>query len=218
MARKKLLSEGEIRQFMKLANLRPIAQQRLNEYGMGSMPPGQREDEELPGDEGPMDLGADDEAAPEAPLDVDMAPEDDLAAMEDEGGAEVDEELAQQLAQGFADVMADVLGVAVEVEGDAMPDAMDDEVVDDMEAAADVAPEGGEESGADMMGGMEDEDEDPVGGRDMYESQDKIVAEVAKRVAARLQRESRKEQMVDQLAERIMKRLTNKKVDIFVKL
>ena len=166
MARKKLLSEGEIRQFMKLANLRPIAQQRLNEYGMGSMPPGQREDEELPGDEGPMDLGADDEAAPEAPLDVDMAP--------------------------------------------AMPDAMDDEGVDDMEAAADVAPEGGEESGADMMGGMEDEDEDPVGGRDMYESQDKIVAEVAKRVAARLQRESRKEQMVDQLAERIMKRLTNK--------
>ena len=41
MARKKLLSEGEIRQFMKLANLRPIAKGRLSEMGY----PAQRDDE-----------------------------------------------------------------------------------------------------------------------------------------------------------------------------
>ena len=43
MARKKLLTEGEIRQFMKLANLRPISRDRLSEYGMM---PGQRDEEE----------------------------------------------------------------------------------------------------------------------------------------------------------------------------
>ena len=43
MARKKLLTEGEIRQFMKLAHLRPIGKKRLSEYGAGY--PGQRDDE-----------------------------------------------------------------------------------------------------------------------------------------------------------------------------
>ena len=33
MARKKLLTEGEIRQFMKLANLQPIQKARLSEMG-----------------------------------------------------------------------------------------------------------------------------------------------------------------------------------------
>ena len=65
MARKKLLTEGEIRQFMKLANLRPLGQSRLSEmgaggYGGGEMEPGQRDDEM--GDEMPAD---------------DMAPEGD---------------------------------------------------------------------------------------------------------------------------------------------
>ena len=202
MARKKLLSEGEIRQFMKLANLRPIGQGRLDELGPGM-------EEELPGDEGPMDPAAEMAPPEEAPLEEPVGDEMPMDDLGDEPGAEVDEELAQELAQGCADVIGDVLGVAVEVEGDA---AAPEEVEDiDMEAVSDVAPEGGEESGADMMGGgMEGElDEDPPGSR-MYESQDQIVAEVAKRVAARLQRESRKEQMVDTLAERIMKRLTNK--------
>jgi ethanolamine utilization protein EutQ (cupin superfamily) len=38
--------------------------------------------------------------------------------------------------------------------------------------------------------------------------EERLVAEVSKRVAARLQSQTRKEQVVDQLAERIMKRLT----------
>ena len=58
MARKKLLSEGEIRQFMKLANLRPIGQDRISEMGgvYGSADqPGDRDsdsDEDEDDDEG----------------------------------------------------------------------------------------------------------------------------------------------------------------------
>ena len=51
------------------------------------------------------------------------------------------------------------------------------------------------------------EEEEEVPGNTMYENQEQIVAEVAKRVAARLEGNKKKEQMVDQLAERIMNRL-----------
>ena len=46
MARKKLLTEGEIRQFMKLANLRPIGEERLSEMGGGYMAGARDDDEE----------------------------------------------------------------------------------------------------------------------------------------------------------------------------
>ena len=67
MARKKLLTEGEIRQFMKLANLRPIGQQRLSEMGgmPTSMPGARDEDEELRDELGATEdeLGAEDALA-----------------------------------------------------------------------------------------------------------------------------------------------------------
>ncbi len=91
MARKKLLTEGEIRQFMKLANLRPISRDRLSEYGMGM--PGQRDEEEEEfdpeaagaeeGDE-EMDLGDDEEMDLGGEEDMEM----DLGA-EEEGGGEM---------------------------------------------------------------------------------------------------------------------------------
>jgi len=204
MARKKLLTEGEIRQFMKLANLRPVGQHRLNEFApdMGAE---EEEDVELPGDEGPMEMDPEMEELP---------PEEDLGGPEEELDVDpaVGEEVAQDLAKGFADVMRDVLGVAVEVEGDAGEELEPEEDLElDPEAGLeDVAPEGGEEVGGDVggMGMGPPEDELPPGNSAMYENQDQIVAEVAKRVAARLQRENKKAQMVDQLAERIMKRLT----------
>ena len=204
MARKKLLTEGEIRQFMKLANLRPVGRTRLNEFAP-DLGPEEEEGAELPGDEGPMEMDPEMEELP---------PEEDLGPPEEELDAApaVDEEVAQELAQGFADVMRDVLGVAVEVEGDAGEELEPEEDLElDPEAGLeDVAPEGGEEVGGDVggMGMGPPEDELPPGNSAMYENQDQIVAEVAKRVAARLQRENRKAQMVDQLAERIMKRLT----------
>jgi hypothetical protein len=202
MARKKLLTEGEIRQFMKLANLRPVGQHRLDEFAPDM---GAEEEEEgpgFPGDEGPMEM---DPEVEEMPPEEDLGmPEEDLDA-----GPAIDEEVAQELAQGFADVMRDVLGVAVEVEGDAGEELEPEPELDPEADPMDDALEGGEEFGADAggmaMGG--DDDELPPGNT-MYENQDQLVAEVAKRVAARLQRENKKTQMVDQLAERIMKRLT----------
>ena len=68
----------------------------------------------------------------------------------------------------------------------------------------------GDDMGPEMELGAEEEEEELPGGRDMYENQDDIVNEVARRVAARLQSENDKSNMVDALAERIMKRLTSK--------
>jgi hypothetical protein len=77
MARKKLLTEGEIRQFMKLANLRPAGKQRLSEMGY----PAQRDDDM--GDEMPMD----DEGPPgEGEEDVEMDMDMEMDAAPDEGG------------------------------------------------------------------------------------------------------------------------------------
>jgi|TARA_R110000824_G_scaffold276252_1_gene464790 hypothetical protein len=205
MARKKLLTEGEIRQFMKLANLRPVGQHRLNEFAPDLGAP-EEEGAELPGDEGPMGPMDMEPEVDEMPPEDDL---DDLGGEELDDGPAVDEEVAQELAQGFADVMRDVLGVAVEVEGDAGEELEPEPELEPEVGPMDDAPEGGEELGADAggmaMGGEEDE---LPPGNSMYENQDQIVAEVAKRVAARLQRENKKAQMVDQLAERIMKRLT----------
>ena len=72
MARKKLLTEGEIRQFMKLANLRPLGKERLSEMGYGM--PGARDDEM--GDEMGMEMdaemGADDMGDEDVEMDMDM--------------------------------------------------------------------------------------------------------------------------------------------------
>ena len=78
MARKKLLTEGEIRQFMKLANLGPIGAERLSEMGML---PGARDDEM--GDEMPVD-----DMAPEEGGDEDMEMDLDMG-MDAEGGGDM---------------------------------------------------------------------------------------------------------------------------------
>jgi hypothetical protein len=58
--------------------------------------------------------------------------------------------------------------------------------------------------------GAEEEEEVP-GARDMYESQDQIVQEVASRVVARLTKQKKNDDLANQLAERILKRLTSAK-------
>ena len=72
MARKKLLTEGEIRQFMKLANLRPISKVRLHE-----MYPGARDEEEE------MDLGGEEGLEGEEDLEG-LEGEEDLEGLEGE--------------------------------------------------------------------------------------------------------------------------------------
>ena len=196
MARKKLLTEGEIRQFMKLANLRPLGQSRLSEMGAGGYGggmPGQRDDDM--GDEMPAD-DMEPEGDEEMDMDMDMGAEDDMDMdMGAEGGGDMVSmsDFMDALEMAIEDVTGEPASVE-EAPGEGEED-MDMDAGADLDAGADMDMDAGGD-----MGGDEDE---PM----MESNEDKIVAEVARRVAARLQKENRKEQMADQLAERIMKRL-----------
>ena len=64
MARKNLLTESELRRFMKLAEMRPIGEEKIQEM-YGSMP-GARDDEEEEMGEQEMDMEM---GAEEAPVD-----------------------------------------------------------------------------------------------------------------------------------------------------
>ena len=193
MARKKLLTEGEIRQFMKLANLQPAQQQRLSEMGSYGMPAA-RDDEG--GDDVDLDAMADDDPDPMPADDPDPMPEPDA-------GMDAAEEKMVSLGD-FMDILEDTLEQFLDDEAEVTYE--DDDAGDELpEVDLDA------DAGMDLGGGMDPADDEPPGGRDdLYEgqTQDDIVAEVAKRVAARLQAENRKEEMVDVLAERIMQRLT----------
>ena len=209
MARKTLLTESEIRQFMKLANIKPLQEMGAS-YGM---PPGipdgeddddlmEEEEEELEmdapapegGEEMEMDAEMGEEPAGDMEMDMDMGAEDDMGDMDMEGGKE------EQFAD-IVDKLADLLGLDADVEvgGDEEMemggDAMDDEG-GDLEGPMD-APEGEPEE----MGG--EDDEEIMGEED-------IVQEVARRVAARLIREKKQDAMANKLAERIFRRLASK--------
>ena len=86
MARKKLLTEGEIRQFMKLANLRPLGKERLSEMGYGM--PGARDDDmdmdmgDDMGDDMAADMGDDMDADMDVEMDMGAAG-GDMVSMDD---------------------------------------------------------------------------------------------------------------------------------------
>jgi len=227
MARKTLLTESEIRQFMKLANIKPL-QEMGGSYGM---PPGMRDDEEedapgmrdMPGmrddeDEDPpgmkhmreqedeeMDMGAEEEGGEEMEMDAEMGEEpagDDMdmdMGGDDMGGMDAEGGKEEQFAD-IVDKLADLLGLDADVEvgGD---EEMGGEVMDDeggdLEGAMD-APAGDDD---DM--GAEAEDDELMG-------EEEIVQEVARRVAARLIREKKQDATASKLAERIFRRLASK--------
>jgi hypothetical protein len=195
MARKKLLSEGEIRQFMKLANLRPIGQERLSEmgggYGSAKMSGARDEEDDMMGDAPPMEMDAE--------VDVDADEMDDTEDMDD-AMDDMDDDALEMEPAGEEDPKELVMTATDALEKLANMAGVDMEVQDESEEmeTAEVPPM------------MEADDETETAAFNT----DDIVAEVTKRVAARLQSEQqaaeRKEQIADQLAERIMKRLTNK--------
>ena len=205
MARKKeILTESEIRRFMILARMAPVGDGRLQE--MYDNPVFEQEEEEevvgVPGEE-EVDLAPD---AMGAPDELGPGLEDELDV--EEPASAVDEEVASELAQGFADVMQDVLGVEVSVEGEVgaeeeeVPLEGGDEL--DVDAAEEMPPE------VAGLGEPEPEEEEELPGNRMYENEDALVNEVAKRVAARLTKENKKAKTIDELTERIFARLTKK--------
>lgn len=197
MARKNLLTESEIRSFMKLAELRPLGTDKMQEmYGEN---PDDIEENELERD--PMaDLDDGESEMGDAEMDMDMG--DDEMGMDaaPDGGAGAPGMVSVEDFMGALEVaLEDVLGEPVSTEMDPeMPadDDMEDDDAMDMDA----------EMETDM--GMDDEEEELPGMRDVYENQQDLVNEVAKRVAKRLKAKNNKTEMVDALAERIMKRLT----------
>ena len=195
MARKTLLSEGEVRQFMKLADLTPIGHGRLEEFGLGINEELPVEDEEAVD----MEMGGEEEAAldaEEAPVDdmeVELDPEADVSAEAGAGMVSVDDFMAA-LETALEDVTGQPVSTEVDDELGAEDDAMAMEPMDDMDAPMGIDDEAPEE-------------ELPPGNR-VYENQDEVVNEVARRVAARLGQAQKKNAMVDQLAERILNRLT----------
>jgi hypothetical protein len=203
MARKTLLTESEIRQFMKLANLPAVGGNRLNQLAETPIededPPGNRvyqEADDLEMELGATEdeLGAEDEFADEEGDELDdlgdLEGEEDLEGLEDEGG-EGDMVSVDDFMSALEDALENVLGEPVSVDDEGMGDEEDlggDE--EEMSMDMELGPEGGEGD----LEGLEDEEE--------------LVAEVARRVAVRLSNKKRTTAVVDQLAERILKRLT----------
>jgi len=215
MARKTLLTESEIRQFMKLANLTPLKE--MSGF-VGTSPCAEEEDEEMPGmrdgymqeaEEEEMEMDAE-EPAPEGDMEMDMdaemgeEPADDMdmdmdAEMDDMDGMEMEGGKEEQFAD-IVDKLADLLGLDADVEvgGDEEME-MGGEVDADEggEPVVDTAPDGDDE---DLGVGLDDEEE----------GEEELVQEVARRVAARLLRAKKQDAMASKLAERIFRRLTSK--------
>lgn len=199
MSRKTLLTEAEVRQFLKLANLKSVGDARIQEMGGYSMPGGRDEDEEEVTEQEDLEMdaapeGGEEDLEMDAELeggeeDLEMGAEDDLA-MDDGGDGTVN---VDDFMDALETALEDVLGEPVSVDDEEDEEALDDE--------GDLGDMGGEEDlGAEPEMDMGPEEEP------MMET-DELVNEVAKRVAAKLQASNSKAKMVDELAERIMKRM-----------
>jgi hypothetical protein len=205
MAHKKLLTEAEIRRFMKLATIGDVGDTKIQE--MGYTHPGghidEQEDEELDMGDDAGGLPPEEPVGGEEEMGGEMELEEPLGGEEEMGGMETGER--EELLAQVVDAVAGVLGVEADVEG-VEGEEGDLEEPEGMEMDMEMgAEEGGEELPAEEL---PPEEEDPLAARDMY--QESIVNQVAKRVAARLVKEDRREKMAEQLTERIFARLTKK--------
>ena len=239
MARKTLLTESEVRQFMKLANIKPLQEmggplpvpgmrdeEDEDEPGMRDAPgmrdePGMRDDEDEPGmrdmreqEDEEMEMDAD-AGGEEMDMEMDAEGGDEEMDMDmgDEGGdMDMDMDMGAEGGEGKEEQFADVVNQLADLLG---LDA-DVQVGEDEE---DMGDEAMDDEGGDLEGAMDapegedemDMDDEEPGMRDaMMENDDDIVAEVVRRVAARLVNEKKQEDMANKLAERIFRRLASK--------
>jgi len=194
MARKKLLTESEIRRFMKLANMGTVGDNRLNE--LGYMDEVVEEEPPLGVDEpvaGEPDVGEPDLGEPDVETDLGLGP---------------DEEVAQEVVLGMLDVLKDWakeeydLDISTEeTPGDEEGLELEEPPLELEEPPLDVGPPAEE-----PLGGPSEEE--PVPGARQY--QEALVSKVARRVAARLMQEDKNEKLAAELTERIFKRITSK--------
>ena len=186
---KKLLEEGSVRSFMKLANLEPLAEQFVQEK--------YADEEEKPmeeGDEPEMD-DADDE--------MEMEPEMDDAADEMEMEPEMDAAPAgdnEEVFRTVVDAVANALGVEVSMDGDEGGMEMGD---DELEMDDEPMEEGGMSYGK--------RDEEPLEEEADEEMMQEAVEAISKRVANRLaETKAPRRRNLEREVEAISKRVTNR--------
>ena len=239
MARKTLLTEAEIRQFMKLANITP-----LQEMGMAPLPVAGKSDDHEGEGEGDDDLAErdgkkkkslreeedEDPSAMKKPVREQEEEDDDPPAMRPVREQE-DEEMEMDMDMGGEDMEMDMdmgdpapdmdMGGAMGGKEEQFADIVD-KLADLLGLDADVEVGGDEEMGGEAMGdeggdlagamdAPEGDDEDPMMELAADElNEDDIVQEVARRVAPRLLREKKQEDMANKLAERTFRRRASK--------
>lgn len=190
MAKKKLiLNEGATRRFMKLASVKPVYVSNFLKEADDM----EEEPEEGMEDEAPM--GMDDEAPMDAEMDMEPPMEDEAQL--------VDAEKILLDILGAVKVIAGENGVTLDVEG-SDADMGDEEM--DMDMDAEMAPDAELEGGDPELSDEEPAEIEDAEANRMYEEaekdldasgvevvdEEKIVAEVTRRVARRLLRESAK--------------------------
>ena len=216
MAQKTILTESEIRRFLKLADLKTVGKNRLEEMGYAAYTEDEEALEEIaPPHELEMDadddlgddtLHGDEEAmADEEEADLELGA-DDLAGEDAEEGPVDAETLVLDLLGRIED-WAEENGVAMDVEGG------DEGALDgDLEGGDEVVDIDAVDMAGEEMPPLEGGDEEVIpANRDIsmaYEGKEDVVAEVARRVVARLSKQKHNEEIANQLAERILNRLT----------
>ncbi len=184
MSKKTLLNETQVRRFMKLSQLGTLSDGFVNGLSEAGYFTNEQE-EELPGDEGPVDdmeMGGDEEL----PMD-DMAM-DDESEMGDDLEDAAGESLPPEVVSQVEDALAQALGAMETALEEAIPELdLSVEQTDDMDA----------EMGDDMEMEMGDDmgDEDPMADMDMDAEmgpeeepapEDELVERIVRRVAERL--------------------------------
>ena len=213
MSKKSLLSEAQVRRFMGLAGMEPIAvSTHLTERDYGGNPGDERDHERHIQGGGKygkgghrLDYMKEEDDAPEL---EDDAMDDEADAEMDMGDAEADIEVADDVEMADAaeaDVDEDTIQAAV----DAL--ASLEALVQPLADAAGIAPAGEEEMGLDMdMGpGMEElpgEEFPPEEEAAVDDTEEELVQEVARRVARRIIKARKARKMLDEALGKTNKR------------
>jgi hypothetical protein len=184
-----LLEEGTVRQFMKLANLKPLAEDFINEaYDEEAMEEQEEDFAPAVSDEEPPMMG-DEEAA--------MAPEEDaeVSLTDEEAGVLIG--LGDKLAASGA-------GASDDMEADMEMDMGAPEDAEMMEMAHEKTEGMGHK--ADMEEDLYEDEDEVVEGVSVVD-EDAIIKETFKRVANRLSAMKKEEQLVEAITRRVEQKL-----------
>jgi len=208
MSKKTLLEEGTVRQFMKLANLKPLASDFITENYEDI---NEKEEEELEGEDEMLPPEAGMPADEEAPMDdMDM----EMSAEEGAEGAEgalanIPEEAVEALIDVVAGALEAATGVEIDVTGG--EEGMEGEEGLDMSPEAEAAEAGMDFAPAAELEGEGDEEEEMALQEIDMVDEDAVMKETYRRVTKRLGAMNKQHKLVESVTNRIMGRLRKSK-------